>query len=318
MKEKIIVTGGAGFIGSHFVDLAIACGYEVAVIDKFTYAADVANLNPDAYLICGDIVDGLAHAAGLAKRGFEPIKAIVNFAAESHVDRSIADANQFIHTNVFGTMQMLEVAKMYGCRFVQVSTDEVYGHLGPNDPPFTEKTPLAPRSPYSASKASGDLLALAYHATHGLDVVITRCSNNFGPRQHDEKLVPTIVNRIVNNRMVPLYGAGTNVRDWIYVKDHCLGILVAMEKGKAGEVYNFGGGVEMENMAMVGHIAPLLGRVPGEVVEHVADRKGHDFRYAVDFSKANEQLGWTPVFRFDDAIQHTVEWYEAKYKSGVL
>ena len=322
--SHILVTGGAGFIGSNFVRRRRRDHPEdrLVVLDLLTYAGNLENLQGleegEGYrFVKGDIADA-ALLAELAPEGFD---CIVNFAAESHVDRSIEDAQAFLRTNVGGTQALLDFARRHGVRrFVQVSTDEVYGSLG-SEGRFTETTPLAPNSPYSASKAAADLLVRAAVETHGLDAVITRCSNNYGPFQFPEKLIPLMISNALEGKALPVYGDGKNVRDWIWVDDHCRGIELAMEKGRKGEVYNFGGASEMENIEVVRHILRLLGR-PDSLIRHVEDRKGHDRRYAIDFGKAERELGFRPAMGFDEGIERTVAWYRgneawwSRIKSG--
>lgn len=280
-------------------------------VDALTYAAKPSNLDGlpyTRYRLChGDIGDpvSIREASGMFGGGVGP-DAILNFAAETHVDNSISNPRVFVETNVCGTLSLLGLAKELGIRYLQVSTDEVYGSLGPKDDPFRETTPLSPNSPYSASKAGADHLVQAWHATYGLDTVITRCSNNYGPYQFPEKLIPKAISNILQGKPVPVYGSGRNVRDWIHVEDHCRGILAALEKGKSGEVYNFGGGAEATNNRVVGAILACLGK--GQVV-NVADRPGHDFRYAMDYSKAWSELGWEPQHDFAEGLASTVAWY---------
>lgn len=320
---KILVTGGAGFIGSNLVRFLLREHAEVEVVnlDLLTYAGSLENLrevegHPRHTFVHGDICDG-----ELVFSLLEGVDGILNLAAESHVDRSIASDAAFIRTNVLGTRVLLAAALERGTRrFVQVSTDEVYGELpwmdpedpNPDRPRFTEKTPLAPRSPYSASKAAGDHLALAYHVTHDLDVVITRCSNNYGPYQHQEKLIPLMTTRALRGKSLPVYGDGLNVRDWIYVEDHCRGLDAALRRGRAGEVYNFGGDTERTNLAVIREILSILG-ASQELVHFVEDRKGHDRRYAVDAQKARTELDWTPEVSFQEGIEKTVSWYRDRF-----
>ena len=306
---KLLVTGGAGFVGSNLVRLLLAeTSYRVVNLDALTYAGNLDNLRELAgdrrhRFVHGDICD-----AGLVRELVADADAIVNVAAESHVDRSIASAAPFVRTNVLGTQTLLAAAlEAETSRFVQVSTDEVYGTLG-DDGRFTEETPLAPRSPYSASKAGGDLLALAYYETHGLDVVVTRCSNNYGPRQFPEKLVPLSITNAIRGTPLPLYGDGLHVRDWIHVHDHCRGILAALERGRAGEAYNFGAESERTNSWMVHRIVKETGAAQ-ELVTMVADRPGHDRRYAVDPSKAVRELEWMPQVELDAGLRETAAWY---------
>ena len=312
---KILVTGGAGFIGSNFIfymrrkhpDDTLVC------LDKLTYAGNLETLasvmdQPDFRFIRADIADREA-----VYRIFEAEKPdiVVNFAAESHVDRSIENPAVFLETNVMGTQVLLDACRKYGIqRYHQVSTDEVYGDL-PLDRPdlfFTEQTPLHTSSPYSASKASADLLCNAYQRTYGLPITISRCSNNYGPYQFPEKLIPLMIANALADKPLPVYGEGLNVRDWLYVEDHCAAIDLILEKGKAGQVYNIGGHNEMKNIDIVKRILGLLGK-PESLITYVTDRKGHDMRYAIDPAYIHQELGWLPETRFEDGIQKTVRWY---------
>ena len=313
---RILVTGGCGFIGSNFIRLVLAqCGKtEIVNLDKLTYAGNLANLAdlpPDQArrhrFVKGDIADRAMVSSLLAQ---EKPDAIVHFAAESHVDRSITDASPFITTNVLGTQVLLDCARQAGIpRMVHVSTDEVYGTLGPEGR-FREDTPLAPNSPYSASKASSDLLVRAAHETFGQNVVITRCSNNYGPYQFPEKLIPLMTGRARRGEPLPVYGSGTNVRDWIHVDDHCRGVLLALEKGRPGGVYNFGGDAERANLDVVRTILRLTGR-DESLIRFVKDRPGHDLRYAMDHSLASRELGFSPLKNFEAGLEETVRWYES-------
>lgn len=303
---RLLVTGGCGFIGSAFVRLALARGAEVVNLDKLTYAGNPANVadvaDDEAYrFVHADIADAAAVADAIAG-----VDVVVNFAAESHVDRSILDPADFIRTDVVGTAVLLDAARTAGVRrFVQVSTDEVYGSIPSGS--FRETDPISPSSPYSASKAGGDLQVLAWHRTFGLDAVITRGSNTFGPRQYPEKLIPLFVTNALDGQPLPVYGDGMQVRDWIHVDDHCTGIWAAMEAGEAGEVYNVGGGNERPNMEITRRVLELTGR--GEsLIRHVEDRPGHDRRYALDTAKLRS-LGWAPQSSFEDALAATVAWY---------
>ena len=306
---KLLVTGGCGFIGSAFVRLALSRGAQVVNLDKLTYAGNPANVadvaDDEGYrFVRADIADADAVAAAV-----EGVDAIVNFAAESHVDRSILDPTEFIETDVVGTAVLLAAAREAGVRrFVQVSTDEVYGSIPTGA--FRETDPISPSSPYSASKAGGDLQVLAWHRTFGLDAVITRGSNTFGPRQYPEKLIPLFVTNALDGIELPVYGDGMQVRDWIYVDDHCEGIWTAMTDGEAGEVYNVGGGNEEPNMEITRRILALTGR-DGSLIRHVADRPGHDRRYALDTAKLRS-LGWEPRHSFEEAIEATVAWYRER------
>ncbi|MFL6052239.1 MAG: dTDP-glucose 4,6-dehydratase [Actinoallomurus sp.] len=309
---RFLVTGGAGFIGSHYVRSLLRHAYagwedvKVTVLDKLTYAGDLANLAPVADVpgftfVRGDIADGRLLAEVLPGHDV-----IVNFAAESHVDRSIGDATDFVTTNVLGTQRLLQAALKLGVQiFVQVSTDEVYGSI--DDGAWRETEPLLPNSPYSASKAGADLLCRAYHRTHGLDVRITRCSNNYGPRQYPEKIIPLFVTNLLDGRKIPLYGDGGNVREWLHVDDHCRGIQLVLEKGSAGETYNIGGGTALTNTELVAKLLEALG-AGWHMVEYVADRPGHDRRYAVDMTKI-AGLGYRPEIDFDQGLADVVRWY---------
>lgn len=313
---RLLVTGGCGFIGTSFIRLVIDHRPDVAVVnlDKLTYAGNPLNLADVEKAHSGarycferaDIADANAVRDILSRHR---IDAVVNFAAETHVDRSIDDPTPFVLTNVLGTQTLLAAARDAGVpRFVHVSTDEVYGALGP-DGRFTETTPLAPNSPYSASKAAGDLMARAWYATYGYPVVVTRCSNNYGPYQFPEKLIPLMIGRAKRDEALPVYGDGLNVRDWIHVNDHCRGVLLALEKGRPGAVYNFGGAAERPNIAVVRAILRLTGK-PESLIRHVADRPGHDRRYAMDFSLAARELGYAPEYDFERGLAETVAWYQ--------
>ena len=318
---KVLLTGGAGFIGSNLVRYILRerPGWDVTNLDLLTYAGNLANLDgledhPRHRFVRGDICHG-----GRVRELLAGTDAVLNLAAESHVDRSIEEAAPFIRTNVTGTHVLLDASREAGVsRYLQVSTDEVYGELPWVDPDalpparlkFTETTPLNPRSPYSASKAAADLLVLSYHTTHGMDVVIARGSNNFGPRQHPEKLIPLMVTHALEGRPLPVYGDGLNVRDWVHVDDFCRGIVVALEKGRAGEVYNFGGDAERTNLQVVRRILKGLS-LPEELITFVEDRPGHDRRYAMDYSKATRELGWGPGRVFEEGLADTIRWYEA-------
>lgn len=309
---NVLVTGGSGFIGSNLVRLLLAerHSWRVINLDKLTYAGNAENLadlegNPRYRFVRGDIANGELVAEIVRT---ERIDAVMHLAAESHVDRSILSPAIFIETNVRGTQVMLEVARERGVkRFLHVSTDEVYGSLGPTGL-FTEQTPLDPSSPYSASKAGSDMLALAYSRTFGMNVIVTRCSNNYGPYQFPEKLIPLMIANALRDKPLPVYGDGMNVRDWIHVEDHCRGLLAAVEEGKAGQVYNFGASSEWRNIEIVKAVLGLLGK-PESLIEYVKDRPGHDRRYAIDAAKATRGLGWAPRHRFEDALGATVAWY---------
>jgi dTDP-glucose 4,6-dehydratase len=309
---NLLLTGGCGFIGSNLVRLLLAerPGWRLVNLDRLTYAGNAENLadlegNPRYRFVRGDIANGELVAEIVRS---ERIDAIMHLAAESHVDRSILSPAVFIETNVRGTQVLLEAARELGVkRFLHVSTDEVYGSLGPTGF-FTEETPLAPSSPYSASKAGSDLLALAYAHTFGMDVVVTRCSNNYGPYQFPEKLIPLMIANALEDKPLPVYGDGLNVRDWIHVEDHARGLLAALEGGKRGEVYNFGASSERRNIEIVKAVLRLVGK-PESLIQYVKDRPGHDRRYAIDAAKAKRDLSWTPRHRFEDALAATVQWY---------
>ena len=322
--ETLLVTGGAGFIGCNFVRLALAeTRARIVVLDKLTYAGSLENLagalgNPRLTFVQGDIADRTEVRRVFAEHRPD---AVVNFAAESHVDRSIEDASAFIQTNVVGAFELLEAARRHaatagggGLRFLHVSTDEVYGSLGPTGA-FSETTPYAPNSPYAASKAGADHLVRAYHETHGLPALITNCSNNYGPYQFPEKLIPLMILNALEGKTLPIYGDGGNVRDWIYVEDHCRGVLAALQRGKPGEKYNLGGRSERTNLQIVDALCEILdaerpaARSYKELKTFVADRPGHDRRYAIDDGKARTELGWEPRQSFESGLRATVRWY---------
>jgi len=304
---RILVTGGAGFIGSELVRQLLADGHAVTVLDALTYAGREENLAevagvPGYAFVRADVRDPAAVDAVLP--GHE---AVLHLAAESHVDRSIADPAPFVTTNVLGTQVLLDAARRHRVgRFVQVSTDEVYGSI--EHGAWREEQPLAPNSPYAAGKAAADLLVLAAHRTHGLDAVVTRCSNNYGPRQHPEKLIPLFATNLLRGLPVPLYGDGGAVRDWVHVADHCRGLRLALERGRAGEVYHLGGTAELSNKELTGLLLEAFG-AGWESVRYVADRPGHDRRYALDGTKARRELGYVPEVPFADGLAATLEWY---------
>lgn len=310
--QKIFVTGGAGFIGSNFIKRILDVTKDVSIInfDALTYAGNLNNLadiseNDNYKFIKGDIRNKelLEHILSTEKPD-----GIINFAAESHVDRSINDSTPFIETNITGTLNLLECTRKFKiASFLQVSTDEVYGSLGLTGL-FTENTPIDPKSPYSASKASADHLVLAFVNTFGINAKITRCSNNYGPYQFPEKLIPLMINNALEDKNLPVYGDGLNVRDWIYVDDHCDGIWAVYEKGKAGEVYNIGGNSEKTNISIVKLLLEKLGK-PDSLITYVKDRPGHDKRYAIDNTKISEELGWKPKWSFEDGMKKTINWY---------
>ena len=305
---NLFVTGGAGFIGSNFIRYILQKypAYKIINYDKLTYAGNLDNLrdiekNPRYKFVKGDICD-----FKLVSKYTKGCDVIVNFAAETHVDRSILNADAFIKTDVNGTFSLLEAARANKIKkFVHISTDEVYGSILKGS--FTEKSPLSPNSPYSAAKASSDMLVYSYFNTYGLPAIITRCSNNYGPYQFPEKLIPLFVTNALDNKELPLYGDGKNVRDWLFVLDHCRGIDIAMHKGKNGEVYNIGGGVEMTNVDITNLILKIMGK-PKTLIKKVADRPGHDRRYSINCSKL-KKLGYKPLYTFEKALKETVKWY---------
>ncbi len=308
---KLLVTGGAGFIGSNFIHYLREKypNYEIINYDKLTYAGNLENLvsiqsSKHYSLIKGDIKN--QELLEYVVNGYE-VDVIVNFAAESHVDRSIKDSSDFVTTNILGTQILLDVARNNNLRFIQISTDEVYGSLGLTGL-FTEETPLSPNSPYSASKASADLLVRSYHETFGLNTNITRCSNNYGPFQYPEKLIPLMIINAIKEKTLPVYGDGQNIRDWLHVKDHCSAIDLVIHKGKPGEVYNIGGNNEKTNLEIVNDIVKALG-ASKELITFVHDRLGHDFRYAIDSRKIQNELGWRPIYSFEEGIEETISWY---------
>ena len=333
MSKTILVTGGAGFIGSNFVPYFAAKypEYKVINLDKLTYAGNLDNLKEcenmsNYHFIQGDICDEALIEKLFAEND---IRGVIHFAAESHVDNSIKGPRAFINTNIVGTFNLLEAARKHwmiapnqykpdyeGCRFHHISTDEVYGTLGDNGM-FEETTPYAPNSPYSASKASSDFLVRAYHHTFGMNVTTSNCSNNYGPKQHNEKLIPHIISKALAKQPLPVYGKGLNIRDWLYVLDHCKAIDLIYHKGKAGETYNVGGRNERNNITIVNTICSILdekrprddGKKYAELITYVQDRSGHDFRYAIDATKLENELGWKAEETFDTGIIKTVEWY---------
>jgi dTDP-glucose 4,6-dehydratase len=310
---RLLITGGAGFIGTNFIKFILTThpDYQVINFDKLTYAGNLKNLaevegNPRYRFFRGDITSPPQVEEALG----EKVDAILNFAAESHVDRSIEEPHCFVYTNVLGTQVLLEAARKQKVeRFIQVSTDEVYGSLGPEDY-FFETTPLDPSSPYSASKASADLLVQAYFRTYRQPVLITRCSNNYGPYQFPEKLIPLLISNAMNDRPLPIYGDGMNIRDWLFVEDHCRAIDLVLHGGEPGEVYNIGGHNERRNLEVARTILKSLSK-PESLLTFVQDRPGHDRRYAIDASKIKQTLGWEPLTSFDSGIQFTIEWYQA-------
>lgn len=334
--KTILVTGGAGFIGSNYINYLLEVAEEVKVVnlDKLTYAGDLANIenpqHPNYQFVEGDICDLQLVQELFKSHQFDEI---VHFAAESHVDNSIANPSVFIETNVNGSFNLLQTAyklwmhepfqvkeEFSNARFLHVSTDEVYGTLGETGL-FTEETPYAPNSPYSASKAASDMLVRSYFHTYGMPVVTTNCSNNYGPHQHDEKLIPTIIRKAIQEESIPIYGKGTNIRDWLFVLDHCKGIQLALAEGKLGETYNIGGKNERQNLYIAQSICEILDEIhPREnkesyksLIKFVKDRPGHDFRYAIDASKIEDELGWEAKENFESGIEKTIRWYLNKY-----
>ncbi|MFA9556930.1 dTDP-glucose 4,6-dehydratase [Evansella sp. AB-rgal1] len=309
---KLLITGGAGFIGSNFIHYYLEKYPDTEIInfDKLTYAGNLENLASlqgfaNYSFMKGDITNKelLEYVVNMYN-----IDIIVNFAAESHVDRSINSSKEFVTSNIVGTQVILDVAKDNDIRLIQISTDEVYGSLGPSGY-FTEDTPLSPNSPYSASKASADLLVRSYHETFGLHVNITRCSNNYGPYQFPEKLIPLMIINALKGKKLPVFGDGRNIRDWLHVRDHCSAIDSVIHKGKPGEVYNIGGSNERTNIEIVEHIVKSLG-VSNKLITFVSDRLGHDYRYAIDSRKIREELGWKPQYSFNEGIVETISWYK--------
>ncbi|WP_111683204.1 dTDP-glucose 4,6-dehydratase [Winogradskyella tangerina] len=335
--ESILITGGAGFIGSNFISYFLKTyqNIEVVNLDKLTYAGELSNLkehekNKNYTFVKGDICDVTLVDELFRMHNFS---GVVHFAAESHVDNSIANPDAFINTNVYGTFNLLNTAKNHwmdapfsfksGCennRFHHISTDEVYGTLGKTGL-FTEKTPYAPNSPYSASKASSDFIVRSYFHTYGMNVVTTNCSNNYGPKQHDEKLIPTIIRKALTNEAIPIYGDGKNIRDWLYVDDHCRGIDLVYQKGRSGETYNIGGKNERDNLYIAHKICGILDELKpksskyAEQITFVTDRPGHDFRYAIDASKIETELNWEAEENFESGIVKTINWYLNKYEN---
>lgn len=332
----ILITGGYGFIGSNFIIYFLNRYKNVKIVnlDKLTYAGELSNLqeiknNPNYVFVKGDICDRNLIENLFAKYDFN---GVIHFAAESHVDNSIKNPNEFINTNVLGTFNLLDVAKNHwmfsshqvrpkhnASRFLHISTDEVYGTLG-DEGLFTERTPYAPNSPYSASKASSDFIVRSYFHTYGLNVVTTNCSNNYGPKQHDEKLIPTIIRKALSNEPIPIYGDGKNIRDWLYVQDHCEGINLAYNKGITGETYNIGGKNERNNLYIANTICNILDEVLPkkkpykDQISFVKDRPGHDYRYAIDASKIENDLEWVSKENFESGIRKTIDWYIKKYQ----
>ncbi|KUO94904.1 dTDP-glucose 4,6-dehydratase [Ferroacidibacillus organovorans] len=317
MVSRLLVTGGAGFIGCHFIRMMLETHSDLHIVnlDALTYAANREALrsfdgHPRYTFVQGDITDAV-----LVDRLMQQVDGVVNFAAESHVDRSIADPGIFVKTNVLGTQVLLDAARQHGVkRYLQVSTDEVYGTLGAKGY-FTEETPLAANSPYSASKAGADLMVRAYHETFGLPTLITRCSNNYGPYQHDEKLIPTLIRKALRDEPLPIYGDGLNVRDWLFVEDHCRAIDLVLREGTVGQVYNVGGHNEWKNIEIARLILKTLGK-PETLISYVDDRLGHDRRYAIDAKKMQDVFGWVPDVTFEQGILSTIAWYVEHYATS--
>lgn len=315
---ELLVTGAAGFIGLNFVHLALKDpSVSVTVIDALTYASHPEEMkklysHPRFRFIKGNI----ANEQELEMAFDRHYDSIIHFAAESHVDNSIQNASLFIETNISGTYQLLlNMLKGRAAKMIHISTDEVYGTLEAGQSAFTENSPLMPNNPYSATKASSDLLVRSFRETYKLPVITTRCSNNYGPYQHSEKFIPTIVRKALNNEKIPVYGDGLQIRDWLYVEDHCRAIRLILEKGRLGEVYNIGGGNEKTNIEVVKHILDLLGK-PDSLIEYVEDRKGHDRRYAIDSSKLQSELGWKQEAPLEQALERTVDWYKSRLKGN--
>ena len=309
---KVLITGGAGFIGSNFVRMVFAKAFpdisSVVILDKLTYAGNKKNLTTTEAQTNYHFVQGDICNSRLVTSLISNFDAVINFAAESHVDRSIQSSAEFVKTNVTGVQVLLDAIKASKrqIRFLQISTDEVYGSIESGS--WTEDWPLLPNSPYSATKAAGELLALSYHRTHALDVVITRCSNNYGTHHFPEKLIPLFITNIIEGKKVPIYGTGKNVRDWLHVDDHCRGIYAVLMKGKSGEVYNIGGGCELTNNEITSLILEAMGADESSI-EYVEDRKGHDLRYSVDWTRINRELGYEPQVKFGDGLKETIDWY---------
>ena len=309
---RVLITGGAGFIGSNFVRMVFTKAFpdisSVVVLDKLTYAGNKKNLATAEEQLNYHFVQGDICNSRLVTSLISDFDAVINFAAESHVDRSIQSSEEFVNTNVIGVQVLLDAIKASKrqIRFLQISTDEVYGSIESGS--WTEDWPLLPNSPYSATKAAGELLARSYHRTHALDVVITRCSNNYGTHHFPEKLIPLFITNLIEGKKVPVYGTGKNVRDWLHVDDHCRGIYAVLMNGKSGDVYNIGGGCELTNNEITNLILKAM-RVDESAIEYVEDRKGHDLRYSVDWTKINRELGYKPEVKFEDGLNETIDWY---------
>ena len=308
----VLVTGAAGFIGSNFVRMIARGDFrqisQVTVLDKLTYAGVIENLDQAKTMSGYTFIKGDICNTELIKGLIDNVDAVINFAAESHVDRSIVGAADFVQTNIVGVQTLLDACKAAGreLRFLQVSTDEVYGSISTGS--WTEESPLLPNSPYSASKAGGELLARSYNKTHGLDVVITRCSNNYGPFHFPEKLIPLFITNLMEGKQIPVYGSGKNIRDWLHVDDHCRGIYAVLTRGKSGQAYNIGGGQELTNLEITHIILDAMG-ADDNSIQFIEDRKGHDLRYSIDWSKARNELGYAPQVSFEEGLAMTIEWY---------
>lgn len=311
MSQELLITGGAGFIGSNFIRYLLKhTNNYITNIDALTYAGNPENIKEfkesEKYRFFKTDISDTKSLSQVFDRTYD---VIIHFAAESHVDRSIESAKSFIQTNITGTLALLEkVLEGKAHKMIQISTDEVYGSLNANDPSFTEKHPLAPNNPYSASKAGADLLVRSFYQTYQLPLIITRCSNNYGPYQHPEKFIPKIIYHALSNKQIPLYGDGLNIRDWLYVEDHCRAIHMVMDRGKTGEIYNVGGNNEITNIDVIHTILNHLGK-DEKLISYVSDRKGHDRRYSINSTKLTEQLGWEPITSFNEGIKQTIDWY---------
>ncbi|WP_340598675.1 dTDP-glucose 4,6-dehydratase [Priestia megaterium] len=320
MNKELLVTGGAGFIGLNFVYYILNnTSYNITIIDSLTYASHPKEIlkiqhNPRIRFFEGNIINN-KDLQIVMDRGY---KAIVHFAAESHVDRSIKNSENFIQTNIIGTYRLLQwLSEGYAEKMIHISTDEVYGTLKVDEEAFTERTPISPNNPYSATKASSDLLVRSYFETFKLPLIITRCSNNFGPFQNEEKFIPTIIHNAFHNKTIPVYGDGMQIRDWLFVEDHCRAISLILEKGQIGEVYNIGGGNEDTNLNIVRKILNIMGKSE-KLIRYVKDRKGHDRRYAINSNKLQKKLGWKQIVPFDQGLKTTIEWYVKIFKEHSL
>ncbi|WP_411334734.1 dTDP-glucose 4,6-dehydratase [Metabacillus indicus] len=314
MTKHVLISGGAGFIGANFIAYLLKnTEYSITNADCLTYAASLENIqsftSSERYRFIQYDIGSSEKESEIFDQKYD---AIINFAAETHVDRSISNASPFIYTNINGTFHLLQaVLDGKADRMIQISTDEVYGSLSPYESPFTEHSALLPNNPYSASKASADLLVRSYYQTHSLPVIITRCSNNYGPMQHLEKFIPKVITHALTDKKIPLYGDGLNIRDWIFVEDHCRAIHMVLEQGKAGEVYNIGGNTEKTNRDVIEEIVKQTGK-KNDMIEYVEDRKGHDRRYAINSTKIEKELGWSPSISFHEGIKRTIEWYRKR------